>query len=173
MMFAKDGPLTRSEKLTIILVVVLLKLFAIGLFYDTDRDPDEEETESEKTGEEILEEFGWEDFWIMIYSMLIVVPVPIILKFFFSRQKFEGEDALEKIAKDKKKMLIKRIIGYFICFAVCVWCTWSIIMFSIEFGQNTSKIWLLNFGITTVGDVLVKEVLIAVILTSIPLCLPM
>ena len=39
-MFGKEGPMTRSEKLTIILVIVMLKLFAIGLFYDTDRNPD-------------------------------------------------------------------------------------------------------------------------------------
>ena len=36
-------------------------------------------------------------------------------------------------------------------------------MFSIEFGHNTSQTWLLNFGITTMGDIVTTDVLVAII----------
>ena len=37
-------------------------------------------------------------------------------------------------------------------------------MFSIDFGHNTSQIWLLNFGITTLIDALFKDVAVAILL---------
>jgi len=102
MMFGTEGPITRSEKLTIMLVIIMLKLFAIGLFYDKDRDPEVEETEADRTFEESLEDFGWQDFWIMIYSILIVIPVPIILKKFFDRKKLEQKMSIKDMHKAKK-----------------------------------------------------------------------
>ena len=57
----------------------MTELFAIGLFYDSGRDPEKEETENDKTLEESVNEFGWRDFWITIYTMAIVIPIPIIL----------------------------------------------------------------------------------------------
>ena len=36
-------------------------------------------------------------------------------------------------------------------------------MFSIELGHNTSQTWLLNFGITNMGDIATTDVLVAII----------
>ena len=36
-------------------------------------------------------------------------------------------------------------------------------MFSIAFDHNTSQVWVINFGITIIGDICVKEVIIAVL----------
>ena len=44
-------------------------------------------------------------------------------------------------------------------------------MFSIDFGQNVSQIWIINFGITTVGDLIFKDVLVAAILVFFALYL--
>ena len=104
--------------------------------------------------------------------MLIVIPVPIILVKFFSRKELNSLDPIEVIEKAKKTMKRKRCIGYGICVLVCAWCVWSIFMFSIEFGHNTSQIWLLNFGITTIGDIVCKDVLVAYIGVLISLYLP-
>ena len=104
--------------------------------------------------------------------MAIVIPVPIILKNFFSRKNPNPKDTIAEIVKATKKMKIKRVIGYLMCTAVCAWCTWSIIMFSIEFGHNTSQIWLLNFGITTIIDAVCTDVLVAVLLVLLVLYLP-
>ena len=47
MLLDKHGRVSRAEKLTIILVLWLLELFAIGIFYDSDKNDDEEETEDD------------------------------------------------------------------------------------------------------------------------------
>ena len=104
--------------------------------------------------------------------MVIVIPVPIILIQFFARKELNPVDPIEDIEKAKKRMQIKRSIGYSICFLVCAWCIWSIFMFSIEFGHNTSQTWLLNFGITTWLDIIFKDVLVAIIMVLIVLYLP-
>ena len=65
------------------------------------------------------------------------------------------------IEKAKKRIKTKRKIGYIGSAVVCVWCTFSVYMFSQEFGHNTSQIWLLNFGITSLIDIIVTDVLVA------------
>ena len=49
MLFDKHGEVRRAEKLTIVLVWLMLRLYAIGLFYDSDLDPDEQENEDDRT----------------------------------------------------------------------------------------------------------------------------
>ena len=172
MLFVKHGLVSRAEKLTIILVLLMTELFAIGLFYDSGRNPDTEETEEDKTVEETVRNFGWRDFWITLYVLAIVIPIQIILKYLFTRIELNPEAEMEETRKVKKCMKIKRVIGYFMCFAVCAWCTWSIIMFSIEFGHNTAQIWIINFGITTTGDILCKDTILALIMAFFGLYLP-
>ena len=172
MLCDKHSAVSRAEKLTIILVLLMLELFAIGLFYDADRNPDEEEQEEDKTVEETVENFGYTDFWITVYTLCIVIPVPFILKALFRRKELDPAKEEEALEKKKKKMRIKRIIGYAVCFIVCAWCTWSIVAFSTEFGHNTSQIWLVNFGITTLGDTICKDVIVAVISVLVALYLP-
>ena len=104
--------------------------------------------------------------------MVIVIPVPIILVEVFARKELSPLDPIEVIEKANKRMKIKRSIGYAICFLVCAWCVWSIFMFSIEFGHNTSQTWLLNFGITAVVDAIFKDPLVAVIGVLIAMYLP-
>ena len=81
----------------------MLELFSIGLFYDNDRNPDEEETEDDKTVEQSFDAFGWKDFWIMIYTLLIIIPVPIILKKLFTRKDLDPKLTLEQQIKGMKK----------------------------------------------------------------------
>jgi len=61
-------------------------------------------------------------------------------------------------------MKIKRIVGYIICYAVILWCTWSCLMFSLEFGTDTSHLWLLNYGFSTMVDIFVKDMIKALII---------
>ena len=75
------------------------ELFAIGLFYDSYRNPDEEETEDDITVEDSVERMGWRDFWIAIYSMAIVIPIPIILKKIFTRKELNPEADAEETNK--------------------------------------------------------------------------
>ena len=45
-------------------------------------------------------------------------------------------------------------------------------MFSVEFGHNTSQIWLINFAITTGGDIVCKDVCVAAITVFLALNIP-
>jgi len=45
-------------------------------------------------------------------------------------------------------------------------------MFSVEFGHNTSQIWLINFAITTGGDIVCKDVCVAAITVFLAIYLP-
>ena len=42
------------------------------------------------------------DVWIMIYTMVIVLPVPILLVNLFERKELNPMDPIEKINKAKK-----------------------------------------------------------------------
>ena len=172
MLFVKHGLVSRAERLTIVLVLLMCELFAIGVFYDSDRNPDEEETEDDKTVEQSAEGMGWRDFWIAIYSMAIVIPIPIILKKIFTRKELDPEADAGVTSKLKRNMKIKRTIGYIISYLACAWCTWSIIMLSVEFGKNTSQIWLINFAITTVSDIVIKDVCVAALTVFLVLYRP-
>ena len=79
----------------------MLELFALGLFYDSDRTL-EDENEEDKTVTESLEKFNMRDIWIAIYTMIIVIPVPIILVKFFTRKELNPMDPAEVIEKAKK-----------------------------------------------------------------------
>ena len=54
--------------------------------------------------EESVEEFGWRDFWIAIYTMCIVIPIPLIVKPLFTRKELNPEDTIKEIRKAKRKM---------------------------------------------------------------------
>ena len=88
MLCPTNSGMRRVEKWTIFLCIIMLQLFTIGLFYDSGNDPEkkeEEENEEDKTIEDSLKEFGWKDMWIMIYSILIVTPIPILMAKLFTR----------------------------------------------------------------------------------------
>ena len=98
----------------------LAQLFAIGLLYDRDHKP-AEESEEYKTITESLKTFSMTDVCIMIYTMLIVLPVPILLVNLFERKELNPIDPIEKIEKAKKYMKIKLLILVVICFWVFAW----------------------------------------------------
>ena len=111
----------------------MLSIFVTGLFYQ-DKSTDEED-ESKKSFFETLEAFGWEDFWVIFYSICITLPTPFILSWFFLRRKF---DRSKNVAKQARVRRIKRTIGYILIFLIVAWCAWSCITFSLAFGYNAT-----------------------------------
>ena len=63
-------------------------IFVTGLFYNDSQDNDEEETTSLY---EQIRGLSWVDFWIIVYSVSMTVPVPFILRYFFRRNKINSE----------------------------------------------------------------------------------
>ena len=87
----------------------MTSIFVTGLFYNADYDEDEEKKDSDQSIEETLTSFSWQDFWIILYSTLITVPIPFILKFLFRRKK---PDTNKNVMRQLRCMKIKRFIGY-------------------------------------------------------------
>jgi hypothetical protein len=89
------------------LCITVSDLFISGLFYDTERNEESEEQESEESLKSSFESYTWSDFWIMVYTILFTVPVPIILAILFKRRKFEIDEPEDKIRKTLVKQKIK------------------------------------------------------------------
>ena len=70
--------MARTERLIIFLVVVMISIFTTGMFYNTD-----EEEEEDKSLWDALTDYSWTDFWIVLYSSLITIPVPLVLRCFY------------------------------------------------------------------------------------------
>ena len=85
----------RSERWTVFLAVLMLTIFVTGLFYE-DEEKSDEKDESEKTFWESLADFRWRDFWICVYSMLITIPIPYLLKWFFARSELNTDENMLK-----------------------------------------------------------------------------
>jgi len=123
----------RSELWAIFLCIVMVSIFVTGLFYQDDSTEDEDE--SEKTFTETLEAFGWDDFFIIFYSVSITLPIPFILRWFFMRKKLDRTKNVEKQVRVRR---IKRTIGYILVFLIVAWCAWSCVAFSLAFGYNAT-----------------------------------
>ena len=158
----------RSEQWTVFLCIVMLSIFVTGLFYNKDETEETTETEEEEEKENSLEDsmsdFSIQDFWIIVYSVCITLPVPFILRWFFRRKDIDKSKSLLKQLRDQK---IKRICGYLIVFAVVTWCSWSIIAFSLDFGFNTTQKWMISFSIAEISDISIKDPIVALLIILI------
>ena len=110
-----DPKMLRTERLIIFLCVIMITIFATGMFYKPD---EEEEEEEDKSVMDIVGDFEWADFWIVIYTGLITVPVPIVLRFFYIRSSL---DPKEIPWVQEQKMLRRRICGHLIAFIIVGW----------------------------------------------------
>jgi hypothetical protein len=97
----------------------------------------------------------------MVFSILFTVPVPIVLGLLFKRKKLEVYDNPDSIRRKLKVQHVKRGIAYTIAFLYVAWCFWSTLTFSLEFGFNTTQIWMINFGFSTAVEILLKDAIVA------------
>ena len=141
-----------------------MELYAVGLFLDFDESSDQEDTESDdETMEQSITHTTWTDLWIMLYTLCVVFPVPLVLSQLFTRAKINPDMDDGDYTKLKRNQNIKCTIAYTICAIVCVYCTWSIILFSNEFGRNKSNNWLIVFFISFVFDAFVKDTILSIL----------
>ena len=79
----------------------MLSIFVTGLFYDNDKEEENtEEEESDKSVWETMSDFSIRDFWIVVYSILITLPAPLVLRWFFRRKEI---DPSKSVAKQLRK----------------------------------------------------------------------
>jgi hypothetical protein len=144
------------------------------MFYESERDEEEEERQGEQTLQESFEAYEWKDFWILVYTLCFTVPIPLFLSILFKRSKFRDEYSQDQIKRVIAHQKIKRVIGYFIALSWVAWCFYASFMFSLEFGESTTQIWIVNFLLSTSIEICAKDALVAVsfsiVLVSIILC---
>ena len=158
-----DPKMARTERLIIFLCVVMISIFTTGMFYNTD-----EEEEEDQSLWDALTDYGWADFWIVIYSSLITIPVPLVLRCFYYRSEI---DPREIPWVQEQKMLRRRMVGHLIAFIAVAWCCWSVLAFSLEFGHNNTINWMLAFAGTEMFDLAIKDNLITLTIVIIIFCM--
>ena len=158
--FVKGDPkMLRTERLTIFLCVIMISIFATGMFYNTD-----EEDEDDKSIWDIMSDYGWAEFWVVIYTSLITIPVPLTLHCFYVRKPI---DPNEIPWVQEQRMLRKRIIGHILVFITIGWSTWSVLAFSLEFGRTSTINWMLSFLGAELFNILIKDNLITLAIVLI------
>ena len=113
-------------------LIIMLTIFSTGLFYGEEA---EEEEEEEKSATESWQEMRLRDLLIIMYSTLITIPIPLIMKFLFRRKPLDPEKDYNSQMRCRK---IKRTIAFIITVCLTVWIMWSVFAFSIDFGYNKS-----------------------------------
>ena len=147
--------------------MIILTIFTTGLFYNEET-VEEEEEDVEKSAEESWKDMRIRDLYIILYSTLITIPVPLLIKFLFRRKKI---DPTKNYSKQMRTRKIKRIIAYILTFCITVWCAWSVIAFSLDFGYNKTQRWMFSFVIAWIFDTAVKDNVITIGMAAILLCI--
>ena len=111
--------------------MLILTIFCTGLFYDEENV--EEEEDVEKSATESWRDIRIRDLYIILYSTIVTIPAPLTIKFLFRRKKI---DPAKSYSKQMRSIKIQRVIAYILTFCLAVWCTWSCIAFSLDFGYN-------------------------------------
>lgn len=141
------------------------------MFYDSDGKT--KDAEEEKTFMETMKEYSWNDFWIMIYSTVIMAVAMIILAKIFTITPITVDSDPDLQKKIMKKNKIRMIVGYIIAFLLLGYFVWSIILFSIQFNIKASNMWVFSTSLSFVWETIVgqtyklaiKTFIIVVILT--------
>lgn len=153
LIFLVKPNLQRVSRLTVMIVAIMGRLFTSGLFYNT---KDSTEAEDDQSLAELIESFSIRDFWIAILSAFIVLPICWVLHSLFDISKPARNMTPEEIAKVERKNRIKTIIAYGLSWSLIAIFSVEITIFAIQFNQNVSSLWSINFAFSSIYDFVVQ-----------------
>jgi len=159
-LFLVKPTFSRVARVTVMTVAVMGRLFTSGLFYNTS---ESSEPEEEQDFSEILSSFSTYDLWVAIFSALIVLPVCMFL-----HTLFEVRRPSKKLAREQREEILRKnrrrvIVAYILAWSFMIFFTIEITMFSIQFNQNVSTMWCLNFSFSSAYDTVVQGNLIIIL----------
>ena len=160
-----EKKITRKERCTVLFMMIMLTIFCTGLFYS--EESDEEQEEDEESALDTWQDMRLRDLFIILYSTIVTIPAPLIIKFLFKRKKI---DPSKDYAKQMRAIKIKRVIAYILTFCIAAWCTWSCIAFSLDFGYNKTSRWMFSVLIAYTFDLIVKDNLVTIAIVSLIVC---
>ena len=148
----------RTERLIIYLCIVMMTIFTTGMFYSTD---EEDSNADDMSVMETISSLELADFMVAIYSSLITIPIPYLLNSLYNRPDSDTTRTSGRCTRSKT------IIAHILAAITVGWCCWSVLAFSLEFGnQNTVK-WMLAFAGSEILNVGIKENLITLIVALV------
>ena len=104
---------------------------------------------------ESFTQFGWKEFFIILYSFLLTEPVKLLIELLL-----ENDNIYIKLTQDEKKQAIRNLkvfIGYTIAVIWLIWCYIGIVLVSIvlEDRYNSSQAWVTSYLIGMMINVLI------------------
>lgn len=139
---------SRIIRCTLFFVIILGRMFFIGLFYE--KNNDEKNTEFLDR----LNSYSFRDLTVMIYSSLIMILIEVIVLFVLTEKNIQFEDGKEIAMRVIKRNKYMRISSLIFCWIALAYFCWSIGMFALNFPQGVSHIWILNTIISLFIDLL-------------------
>lgn len=153
LLFRTNVYFTRLARITILFAGVFGKLLASGFFYDSSA---AKESEKDKTMTEIFEAYTWTDFWLAVLSALLVVPLVVLLGYLFKMKVPDDTMSPEEVTRLIKRNRLRSGVAYSLAWGFMAFCGYEITIFSIQFNQNVSSLWMTTFSLSTAYDMLVQ-----------------
>ena len=150
----------RFNRLTIFVCMIMGELFLSGLFYDNDQGTGFTADFDSKKFSEAAKNYSWRDFWIAVYSSLLMIPIGLLLIVFLSRRKIEDiATSLNLKERTLKLQRIKKYLGYVVAWSLMLFFSYGIVVFSLAFDVSAMQwsvadLWMLTFGVATLQDLL-------------------
>lgn len=148
---------TRVILLGIFYIKVLLYVYLIGMFYK------EKEIEGAKLEyaslKEGLAKYSAEDFWIMVYSIIISAFILKIMSYslgYYRKHRRLYPFSLKIIPW---KFKIRRLVGYTLGSAISIICGIGISLFSITFSSGTKRIWIVGSCVSLIFEIFIVSVI--------------
>eukprot|EP00742_Colponemidia_sp_Colp-10_P003292 GILJ01003503.1.p1 GENE.GILJ01003503.1~~GILJ01003503.1.p1 ORF type:complete len:2040 (+),score=227.83 GILJ01003503.1:289-6120(+) len=150
---------SRPARVTLYFCVVLSHLVAAALFYNADEDPcGGDPLCSDDVGFfDGVAEFGWADFWVSVYSILITIPINLALMYLFKSKRIMPGSSAAKRARIVKSNLQRRRIAYTVSAMFASFCAFYLVMFTLSFNIRVSYRWITSWAVATVQDFAVWE----------------
>ncbi|CAG9333797.1 unnamed protein product [Blepharisma stoltei] len=153
-------------RITLYFLVLIGQMFFIGMFYETTSTSTEtvitnstNSTSSDYSSEGFSIDYSWHDFWIMVWSSLLMIIVTSTLSKLFTEQEITDQMTGLQYIKIKRQNKIKRWIGLFLAWGIMFYFLWSIALYSIQFDEDISRVWVLNTGIGYTVNILFTSVI--------------
>lgn len=138
-MFTHSYEYSRFCRTTQFITMVLGNMFFIGLFYQN------ENTDGISSNlSDIFSGYTLRDFWVMVYSSLLMLGIGLILKYLAKKSLISITATHAQVRYINRKNKAKIISFYIFCWLMMGWFCWSIILFSIQFELNLAYMWVFN-----------------------------
>ena len=116
---------SRVARLTVFFSGIVGSFWVCGVFFDLEQYVED----NEMSIWESFTNFGWKEFFIIVYSFLLTEPVKILIELLL-----ENDNIYIELTQDEKKRAIRNLkvfIGYTIAVIWLIWCYIGIVLVSI------------------------------------------